>query len=184
MTVRHIIVDGYNVVRTAARYAEQAERDFDKAREALIADVAAYVGPEDHGVVVFDGARNPESTGELQPVAGIDVVFSAYGMDADGVIEDLVAQYRRAREPVVLVTSDQTMQWTALGPTVTRRSSREFADELVEEHLDRLEHAEEGRRATVRDRIGEDVRATLERWARRRPHRGREDASSTHEQGS
>ncbi len=164
--MRYIIIDGYNVLRAARQYAAAAEADLESARARLLSDVAAYVGPGEHATVVFDGGANPHSDGTPHELAGIEVRFSPYGTDADAVIEDIVARRRAVADEVVLVTSDQEMQWVALGPTVTRRSSAEFASELVEEQNDRSEYAVDGRRTTLDARIDARTRHALGRWAR------------------
>ena len=57
-----LVVDGYNVIRATERYAHLIdEGDADpylRAREALLADVAAFAQGSYDPVVVFDGAGN------------------------------------------------------------------------------------------------------------------------------
>lgn len=164
--MRLFVVDGYNVLRTTGRFSAIAESDLETARARLVSDVAAYVGPDEGAIVVFDGAQNANSDGTQHSIAGIDVVFSAYGRDADTVIEEIVAGKRESGDAIVLVTSDQTLQWTTMGSSVTRMSSAEFARDLADEGVDRQEYAEDGSTGTLDQRIDEKTRETLARWAR------------------
>ena len=65
--------------------------------------------------VVFDGHNNPGSDGRPHTIAGVTVIFSRYGCDADSVIESLSRTAREAGDDVVVVTSDAQTQWTVLG---------------------------------------------------------------------
>ncbi|MBI5231912.1 MAG: NYN domain-containing protein, partial [Coriobacteriales bacterium] len=85
--MKRLIVDGYNVLMRARAYAELARTDLDAARAALVSDVAAFAHGEFRATVVFDGGGNPASLGVPHDVAGVTVLFSPYGVDADAVIE-------------------------------------------------------------------------------------------------
>lgn len=162
--VHVLIVDGYNVIRSTAPYAEMAERDLERARDALLADVAAYAANEARATVVFDGGGNPLSDGSSQEFCGIEVVFSPHGQSADTVVE---ARARRARDSghdVEVVSSDAATQWAVMGASTVRRSAREFATDL------RLERSEYDRAnpcgpkaSRVEDRIEPGVRDALRR---------------------
>lgn len=133
--MRHLIIDGYNVIRQTNPYLSLAERDdFELACEALISDVASYVDPQRKVTVVFDGTGNPFSTGEPKRIAGVTVIYSAYGVVADSVIEKIARTERERGVEVEVVTSDAQLQWTVMGQTVTRTSSREFAEQLHTGH--------------------------------------------------
>ncbi len=171
MTRRALIVDGYNLICHGGPYRERADRDdIDAARSALVGDIAAYVGGETDATVVFDGASNELSTGEPHSVLGVTVIFSPFGVSADSVIESLARRARDRGIPVDVVTSDAQTQWAVMGGSVTRRSSGEFVRELSREDEERAAHAETGTgRVPLADRVPDDVRATLERWARGKP---------------
>lgn len=165
--MRALVIDGYNVLHVEGRYSELAERDLDTARAALVNDVASYAAGSFEAVVVFDGASNPRSDGAPHEVAGVIVVFSPYGRDADGVIEVEVARRRAAGQEVVLVTSDAQTQWVALGLDALRVSSAQFVAQLEG-------HAEEGAafspagslKSTLGSRIDAVTKDALSRWAR------------------
>jgi len=160
-------VDGYNVVRSTPPYKTLAETDLSSAREALVSDVAAYAQGRWDATVVFDGGGNPLSDGQPHHVAGIQVVFSRFGMTADSVIERLARTARERGDHVEVVTSDAQTQWAVLGGTVARRSSAEFSAELRAEEADWRESNPSGSSCSrIEDRIDPGVKAVLDRWAR------------------
>lgn len=170
MSRRVLLVDGYNVVRLTPPYRELAERDLDSARVALISDVAAYAADDWDATVVFDGGSNPHSTGDVHETAGVKVVFSRYGSDADTLIESLSRMAREAGRSVEVVTSDAQTQWAVFGRGVARRSSAEFAGELRAEESQWREHSPSGSaKSRLEDRIDVVVKETLARWARGEP---------------
>lgn len=167
MSRRVLIVDGYNVIRLTPPYRDLADIDLESARAALVSDVAAYAQGEWTAFVVFDGAKNPRSTGELHEVAGVGVLFSRAGQDADTVIEALSRRHREAGDVVEVVTSDAQTQWAVFGRGVARRSSSEFAAELRDEEARWREHTPVGRtRITLADQVDPLVRERLSKWAR------------------
>ena len=104
--VRTLIVDGYNVIRQTPPYKTIAEDDLDASRLALISDVSAFAHGEFGATVVFDGHNNPGSDGQPHSVAGVTVIFSRYGHNADSVIESLS---RAAREAARTWSSSRPM---------------------------------------------------------------------------
>ncbi len=168
MTGKVLLVDGYNVIRLTPPYRDLADDDeMDAARAALVADVAAYAADEFDATVVFDGGNNPLSTGEPHEMLGVTVIFSAWGVEADAVIENRASAAKARGDDVVVVTSDAQTQWAVMGGSVTRRSSGEFAAELRANEAEWREHAPSGSaRLRIEDAIDPAVRTTLDRWAR------------------
>lgn len=165
--MRLLIVDGYNVIRQTPPYSHLAEADLDSARVALVSDVAAFAQGEFAATVVFDGHNNPHSNGLPHTVAGITVVFSRHGLDADSVIEGLARAARERGEEAVVVTSDAQTQWTVMGGGVGRMSSAEFSGELRDGDAQWREHAPSGSmRSRIEQRIDPVTAETLARWAR------------------
>lgn len=162
-----LLVDGYNVIRSTPPYKELSEVDLDSARTALVSDVAAYAHGEWDATVVFDGGANALSTGRPHEVAGVTVVFSRYGADADTVIESLAKRGRDEGRTVSVVTSDAQMQWAVMGGTVVRQSAAGFSGELREGAAEWREHAPSGsNRLSLSERVDPKTREILSRWAR------------------
>lgn len=165
-----LLVDGYNVIRQTPPYRAMAEVDLEAARLALVSDVAAFAHGAYRATVVFDGHNNPRSNGTSHDVAGITVIFSRYGMEADAVIESLARSAREQGEPATVVTSDAQMQWAVLGGSVARMSSAEFAGELRSDSRLWEEHMPAGSsKSRLEDRIDAETREHLSRWARGLP---------------
>jgi predicted RNA-binding protein with PIN domain len=167
--VRHVIVDGYNVLHAYPAYERLLERDVDAARVRLVEDVATWAAGESRAVVVFDGAGNPGSDGRPHHVAHVAVIFSAAGTDADTVIETLAHRYRAEGLPVLVATSDQETQNAVMGSGAVRISSAEFARELADARREAGTHGQAGSaRGRLEERIDPLVREVMWRWARGR----------------
>jgi uncharacterized protein len=165
--MRTLIVDGYNVIRQTPPYRDLSEVDLESARAALVSDVAAYADREFRATVVFDGHLNPESRGLPHEVAGVTVIFSRFGTDADAVIESLARAARERGDQTVVVTSDAQTQWTVMGGTVARMSSPEFAGQLRAQDAEWREFAPAGSTSTrIEHLVDAQTRERLARWAR------------------
>lgn len=185
MQRRVLVVDGYNVIRESRAYRKLIDEDltdpllhdvYVRAREALLADVAAFAQGSYVATVVFDGFGNPDPERPPMRTAGVNVVFSPSGVEADAVIERMVAEERAAGSAVTVITSDAGVQSTVFGENVTRLSSRMFDNETVamNEHIAEMRiapHTGGPIRATVADRVPPDVRARLKQMTlpRKRP---------------
>jgi predicted RNA-binding protein with PIN domain len=172
--VRRLIVDGNNLLRSVPRYAAEVERDFDTARERLVADLGARAADGQEVIVVFDGGGNPASDGEPRVIGGVTVIFSPAGVDADAVIESLAASAREELVETEVVTSDGATRWTSLGGPVIVTRSATFAGELEADEADwRESHGGPRSRSTMAERLDPKTRANLDRLA------GRHDRSSS-----
>ena len=184
---RVLVVDGYNAIRESPRYRALIDEDlagpilhdvYVRARAALLADVGAFAqGSYDAATVVFDGFGNPDPERAPQRTAGVQVLFSPAGVEADAVIERLVTLAREAGSEVTVVTSDAGVQSTVFGDGVTRLSSRMFHNEAVSmnERVAELRiapHTGGPVHATVADRLPLDVRARMKAMAMARPGTG------------
>ncbi len=169
-----LIVDGYNVIRNNDRY-QAHEDDFvsgngwNEARDKLIND-AAYLANRSYEecTVVFDGAGNPNSTGEARKRGGVRVMYSPSGVSADTVIEKLAHDARERGLEVVVVSSDRTIQSTVYGGGVTRMSAAVFGiDSEVHEQEWRKESVNPTNvKNTVAERIDPEVAEKLARFVR------------------
>ena len=167
--MRRVIVDGYNLLHADPAFSRLADDDLDGARARVVERVADYCAGGARGTIVFDGGGNPESDGRPHHVAGVSVIFSPAGQDADSIIETLAARGRERGEAVTVVTSDAQLQWAVVGGSVVRMSSAEFLRDVEAEHLERGAHrSTTSHRSKLADRVDPAVRETLARWARQR----------------
>ena len=182
-----LLVDGYNVIRSQGPYRGLVDDDlrdpvlhdvYVRARAALIADVAAFAqGSYTRTTVVFDGFGNPDPERPPRRSAGIDIVFSPSGVEADTVIEQLARTYRVQGWEVTVITSDAGVQSTVFADGVTRLSSRMFTNEAhdMNERIDQMRYVPNTgvpARTTVKDRLPSDVRARLMQMAMTRQSKG------------
>lgn len=166
--MRELIVDGYNVLHGVSRYRALLRRDLAAARARLVDDVASFAAGAWRAAVVFDGASQADGTAESD-IAGVRVLYSPEGVDADTLVEELARAARDSGGEAVVVTSDATTQWTVFGGKVTRMSAREFAAELAGEAADRHGHAPAARPGSAIDgRIDGKTRSALLRLRDRR----------------
>lgn len=169
-----LVVDGYNVIFGTPRYEQLIDRPsprqldhdpFDRARELLVADVAAFAQGRYEPVIVFDAAGNVNPDHPELRRAGVRMVFSPTGVTADTVIEKLVTDCRHEMRTVTVVTSDNAIRATVGGIPVTRISSSMLAHEIDVLDDDR-EQARADRshgRLTVEDRLDAETVAKLNR---------------------
>ena len=181
-----LVVDGYNVIYGTTRYqglidehagagaladVAHLSRDpyghdpFERAREALVSDVAAYAQGSYEAVIVYDGAQNLSEDRPNLPKAGVRVVFSRTGESADTVIERLVTKARHENRDVLLVTSDNAIRFTVGGIPVTTVSSQLLATDIgnVVRDMEVARVERSGGHMTVGDRLSIEARAKLEK---------------------
>lgn len=103
---------------------------FDRARELLVGDVAAFAQGRYDPVIVFDAAGNVNPDHPELRRAGVRLIFSPTNVSADTVIEKLVTECRQEEREVTVVTSDNTIRATVGGIPVTRISSSMLAHEI------------------------------------------------------
>lgn len=123
----HLVVDGYNVMHALPVGQEWPGRSFKERRNVFLDRLNAYTGERAHRVtVVFDGAKGGDEMGGSETHGGIQVLYTARGIEADQVIRELV---ERASPPgeILLVSSDKSVSGyvRSLGASTAR------ADELV-----------------------------------------------------
>uniref|UniRef100_UPI0026F169A5 NYN domain-containing protein n=1 Tax=Senegalimassilia anaerobia TaxID=1473216 RepID=UPI0026F169A5 len=162
---RLLIIDGFNVLRSGSRYQEAfahpdyTDDAFNTARERLINDVINFAGREYKAVIVFDGGDNQFSTGEVETIGGVRIMFSPAGTSADKVIEKLAHDARVRNVETMVVTSDATIQDTVFGGGIDRMSANGFSREVgmyyEDVHLD--ETPKVALKRTLGDRIKPDV---------------------------
>lgn len=143
---------------------------FEAAREAMVADVAAYAQGDYDAVLVFDGANNVSDARPQIKAGGVRVVFSRAGESADSVIERLVTQAKEEGREAVVVTSDSTIRATVHGEHVSFLSSDLIARDVatMNEGIQKEREERSYARMRVSDRLDPETRAKLDRLVGRR----------------
>jgi predicted RNA-binding protein with PIN domain len=168
VVTRELIVDGYNVLHAVPRYRALVDRDLASARDRLVNDVASFAAGAWRAAVVFDGTSQAEDSPQSD-VAGVRVLYSPEGVEADTLVEELARAVRDRGGEAVVVTSDAITQQTVFGGKVVRMSAREFGAELAVESADREGHAPAARPGSALDgRIDATTRSALLRLRDRR----------------
>lgn len=91
---RHLIVDGYNLLGVRGEMARVTTGGGEAARERLLRELAAYRQRKGHPItVVFDGWQQGPDTERREHRAGVQVVFSRRGEQADQVIQRLTDEF-------------------------------------------------------------------------------------------
>ncbi|HWQ70659.1 MAG TPA: NYN domain-containing protein [Patescibacteria group bacterium] len=125
-----IVIDGYNLIRRSPQFSLLDRRDMEEGREALLTTLAAYRRIKGHRItVVFDGWERGGMSEQVKLAAGLQVVFTRRGEQADQAILRFV---EKAPSGAVVVTSDR-----ALADGVTRTGAVTLSAEEFHERLDR-----------------------------------------------
>jgi len=105
--MRHIIIDGYNVIRASPRFAANEHVSLEYAREVLVQAVASSPGlTRDQVMIVFDGTYGNRSHVQTYRRGNVLIMYSAQLQSADDVV---VAQARTlaTQAEVVVVSNDR-----------------------------------------------------------------------------
>lgn len=108
--MRHIIVDGYNVIRADTRLQAFEQVSLEHARNVLVQTLASSPRlVNDSLTVVFDGTHGARGHVHRHRVGRVEVLYSARGQTAD----DVIVQRAREMGPVtrvVVVTNDVSVR--------------------------------------------------------------------------
>lgn len=119
----HLIIDGYNLLGGSA-----VGSSLESAREALLRSLAAYRHRKNHPVtVVFDGWRQGHPSERHEHRAGVQVVYSKKGEQADQVIQRMARQYG---SDCAVVSSDREIMATARAQGAFVMTAQEFGMKL------------------------------------------------------
>lgn len=92
--IRHLIIDGYNLLGMRGEMARVAAGGGEAARERLLRELASYRQRKGHPItVVFDGWQQGRGSERHEHRAGVEVVFSRRGEQADRVIQRMIEEF-------------------------------------------------------------------------------------------
>ncbi len=126
-----VIIDGYNLIHAWESLAEIAEHSLEKARESLMDILSSYVAYTGVNVtLVFDAYLVKDGVGSDFVHNGYRVVYTKEDQTADAYIEkmmhDLGPDYT-----VKVVTGDRLLQFSAVHSGISRRTAKEFEEEIT-----------------------------------------------------
>ncbi len=120
----HLIIDGYNLLGVRGRSGLPNHQEGEKLREELIKELSLYGQIKGHPLtVVFDAWRSPGAVGSREHRAGVEVVFSRSGEQADAVIKRLARQFQ---SDCAIVSSDHEIVNCAKDHGALVLTSQEF----------------------------------------------------------
>ena len=120
----HWIFDGYNVMHALKKIPK--ELSFELAREHFIAWLSPFAADGKQVTVVFDANR---PSGIPDGVHRIRVLFSTSGVNADGLILNLVRQAARSHTSLTVVTNDLLLRDTLFNYPCCVISAESFLNE-------------------------------------------------------
>ena len=119
-----LLIDGYNLLFASDVFASPAgPPTLQRTRDALLQFLASSLEQKllARTIVVFDATQAQPGLPHELTIAGLKVMFSRGGQDADALLEDLIAAERAPRE-LLVVSSDHRVQRAA------RQAGAKYAD--------------------------------------------------------
>ncbi len=124
----HLIIDGYNLIRTSPSLSRPTAQDLDMGREALLTRLASYRRIKHKPItVVFDAAYGSPLSRKKDVFQGINVVYSPAGTSADRVISRMAGEMGSR---ALVVTSDRALSAAVERAGATSIPSPEFEDRM------------------------------------------------------
>ena len=124
----HIIIDGYNLLGVSGLTSRGGSQDGEAVRELLLQDLSRYHRRMSHPVtIVFDAWRQIGGSQRQEHRAGVTVIFSRQGEQADQVIQKMVRDFQGK---CVVVSSDHEVMNTARAQGAMVMTSQEFWPKL------------------------------------------------------
>jgi predicted RNA-binding protein with PIN domain len=106
---KHLLVDGFNIIRRDPKLSGIESRNFYGAQDMLIERLDRYRrGTSNRVTVVFDGGRGPNPFRSRGQKGEVGIIYSSQGETADEVIVDLLA-HTANRSGYLVVTADREL---------------------------------------------------------------------------
>ncbi|MBM3280419.1 MAG: NYN domain-containing protein [Candidatus Handelsmanbacteria bacterium] len=105
----HLLVDGYNLIKTSALFSHYERTSLQRARQALVQALNGYARQRGARVTLFfDGGAGQ---GEPAPAGPVQVVFSRVPLKADDLIKEAVQERHGARDLRVISTDREVARF-------------------------------------------------------------------------
>jgi predicted RNA-binding protein with PIN domain len=101
-----VIVDGYNVLKSTAQFAQLERQSIEDARIALV-DYVSRKAYQYEIIVVFDGWETGATVETSERSRGVKIIFSKRGERADDVIVRIA---EAAKCPTIVITRDGVLR--------------------------------------------------------------------------
>jgi len=181
-----VLIDGYNLLHAAGlAKSRYGPGELQRRRATLLQKLAALLDPTVQGrtTVVFDSHRSPPDEAS-PPIAagGIRILFSPPPLEADDLIEELLAKHSSPKQ-ILVVSSDHRLHKAAKRRGATPIDSDAFLDQLAEEPDERPGRKRPVRRSTVDD-AATDQTSAAEQELRKVLGRSDEDSSNLADGGA
>lgn len=136
MPSHFLIVDAHNVIFAHPELAGVHRRTPSAARESLIRLLERHQDASGTRVVlVFDGGKSRQSSGDLSGAAGVQVFYPRSGQTADAIIERLVLKYAGVHRMTV-ATNDALVRTAAVAAGASTISAETLFAEIGEAEAD------------------------------------------------
>lgn len=136
MPSNFLIVDAHNVIFAHPQLAALHRRTPAAARENLVRLLERHQDASGtRVVVVFDGGKGAQSSGELSGAAGVQVFYPRSGQTADAIIERLVLKYAEVHRMTV-ATNDTLVRTAAVAAGASTISAESLFAEIGEAESD------------------------------------------------
>lgn len=135
MAQQFLLIDGYNLLHAAGlARTRYGPGDFERVRNRLLRLLAFRLDADERArtTIVFDAALNDEQNASRQQVCEqLTVIFSPYGVDADTVIEQLIAAHSSPKQ-LSVVSDDQRLRTAAQRRRATPIACETFFNDLMD----------------------------------------------------
>ena len=131
-TPEHLLIDGYNLIRSTPRFATQETVSLEAGRTALIRALGEYA--HDTGAQItlfFDGDGSVNRPTNSTPIPTVTMIFSSPPQIADDLIKEAV-QAKHGAKRLRVITSDREILNFAKNHKIRTTTSHVFADEMEE----------------------------------------------------
>jgi len=156
-----LLIDGYNLLFASDVFASSAgPPTLERTRNALLQFLADALHDKLRGrtTVVFDATQAPPGLPHESQFAGMQVLFSRRGQEADAMLEDLIEAEKSPRE-LLVVSSDHRVQRAA-----RQRGAKYVDSEAWIRELEQARHPTD-ESSPIKPEIKENS-AELQKWLR------------------
>jgi len=124
----HIIIDGYNLLGASGSGSGTCDKPSESKREELVQELILYRQRAGHPItIVFDAWRRKGNVSSQEHRAGVTVIFSRQGEQADQVIQRMAGEYGKE---CAVVSSDHEVMNVARARGAFVMRSQEFLKKL------------------------------------------------------